>query len=518
MYQGQGAGARAITAQDCTAVERADDDDDGGGGGDGDGGGTNPGGGADPNPNCTENPEDIRCDPCEVNPKGPGCGTGEVTFCEGEVDPETQECVEVAFSRRPGGSTTGTATVTKEVVSSTENYTLTLSSTSTVRLWLTGLTMDFDCKVAVGSAGGGSPPPSAANGGSATCTNRGGSRDDSWSGTLKAGSYTVTVYPYVKGSGNYTLTVSATYTPATKAPEPQPPAARTLPFTVSETSVSGDQTYDFRLTASTSVSVSLTGMNRDIDCRVGSSACTNRGGTQNDSWSGTLGAGTHSVTVYPYGGGSGSYTLKVTGTGTATTPPAPPRARPSAPRLTGAVAGRTHRLSWTEPTGGGITRYQLQTRASAAHAWRFTDAGSPSPSSSLGPGVKAWSVVTPWTLVRRYRVRARNAVGDGAWSNVVGLTTPSAPVPLTMPEIPDFPGLPSAGVVNTPFPSASGGTAPYTYTLTGLPPGISFAASTRLASGTLPTVRTATTYRITYSATDRTGRSGSVTFTATVVP
>ena len=87
-----------------------------------------------------------------------------------------------------------------------------------------------------------------------------------------------------------------------------------------------------------------------------------------------------------------------------------------------------------------------------------------------------------------------------------------------MPAIPDFPGLPSAGVVNTPFPAASGGTAPYTYTLTGLPPGISFAASTRLASGTLPTVRTATTYRITYSATDSTGRSGSVAFTATVVP
>ena len=88
---------------------------------------------------------------------------------------------------------------------------------------------------------------------------------------------------------------------------------------------------------------------------------------------------------------------------------------------------------------------------------------------------------------------------------------------LSLPGIPNF-RLPSAGVVNTVFPAATGGAAPYTYALSGQPPGISFAAGTRIASGTLPTVATETTYTVTYSVTDGAGASASVSFTATVVP
>ncbi len=126
---------------------------------------------------------------------------------------------------------------------------------------------------------------------------------------------------------------------------------------------------------------------------------------------------------------------------------------------------------------------------------------------------------TPWTLVRQYQVRATNAVGDGAWSNVVELTTPpaAAPPPLSVPGIPDF-RLPSGGSVNTVFPAATGGSAPYAYSVSGLPPGITFYSSTRGASGTLPTVSTETTYTITYSVTDSAGASDAVTFTATVRP
>ena len=43
-----------------------------------------------------------------------------------------------------------------------------------------------------------------------------------------------------------------------------------LPFTESESGVSGEKSYRFRLDSRTEVSVSLTGMNRDIDCRVNS--------------------------------------------------------------------------------------------------------------------------------------------------------------------------------------------------------------------------------------------------------
>ncbi|MCY3969194.1 MAG: hypothetical protein OXG74_04645 [Acidobacteria bacterium] len=129
-----------------------------------------------------------------------------------------------------------------------------------------------------------------------------------------------------------------------------------------------------------------------------------------------------------------------------------------------------------------------------------------------------WSVVTPWTLVRHYRVRATNAVGDGAWSNVVELTTPPAPPPpLSVPGIPNF-RLSSGRSVNTVFPAATGGTAPYVYSVSGLPPGITFVASTRRASGRLPTVRTETDYTVTYTATDSASASDSVSLVATVVP
>jgi len=79
-----------------------------------------------------------------------------------------------------------------------------------------------------------------------------------------------------------------------------------------ETGISSQQSYSFTLRSSSRVSVSLTGLTRDFDCRVKYSYCTNNWGSEDDSWSGTLGAGTHTVIVYPYGGGGpGDYTLTV---------------------------------------------------------------------------------------------------------------------------------------------------------------------------------------------------------------
>ncbi len=491
-------------------------------------------------------------------------------------------------------------TVSETAVGGDRVFRFALKSKSKVKLSLTGMDRDMDCRV-----------------NTARCSNRGGTEDDSWNGTLEAGVHAVTVYPYGGGTGAYKLSVEAegVSTPPPAAPvlsgevsgrkqtlnwtaptsgspltryqlqlresqdwyftssgSPSPSssidpkvtswsvttragmvlryrvratnaggdgawsnvleltsasATRTLPFTVFETDVPGEQAYAFVLSSETKVEVSVTGMSRDMDCRVGSSDCTNRGGTLDDSWSGTLAAGTHTVTVYPYGGGSGSYTLKAAAAGGTTTsppPPPPPAEPPAAPGLSGAVAGRTQTLSWQPPSSASaITRYQLETRASAAYSWRFTTAGSPSPSSSIGASARSWSVTTAAGLVRQYRLRATSSHGDGAWSNVVTLTTPAAPPPpppvspLSVPAIPNF-RLPSAGVVNTVFPAASGGTPPYRYGLSGLPPGITFFPSTRRASGTLPTVRRNTTYRVTYTATDSAGASDSVTFTATVVP
>ncbi len=90
-------------------------------------------------------------------------------------------------------------------------------------------------------------------------------------------------------------------------------------------------------------------------------------------------------------------------------------------------------------------------------------------------------------------------------------------IPLSLPDIPNF-RAPSRGVVNTLFPAATGGRPPYSYSVTGLPAGISFSSSTRVARGTLPTVLVDTTYRITYSVRDSRSATASVTFTTVVTP
>ena len=176
---------------------------------------------------------------------------------------------------------------------------LTLSHRVEVTVELTGMTTDFDCTVSGNR-----------------CTNRGGTRDDSWSGTLDAGDHKIVVYPYGGGSGDYTLTVSA-QTPSTGGSTGTTTQVTTL-VDASETNVSTSQTYNFTLTAGAEVDVALTDLTIDFDCRVGTSRCTNRWGTLDDSWSDNLAEGDHSVVVYPYDDGPGDYSLTVTATETVT--------------------------------------------------------------------------------------------------------------------------------------------------------------------------------------------------------
>ncbi|MDE2691960.1 MAG: hypothetical protein OXI49_15750 [Acidobacteriota bacterium] len=159
------------------------------------------------------------------------------------------------------------------------------------------MTTDFDCTVSGNR-----------------CTNRGSTRDDSWTGTLDAGEHKIVVYPYGGGSGNYTLTISAG-APSTGGGTGRRTQVTTL-VDVSRTGVSTSQTQSFTLSGPADVDVALTGLTIDFDCRVGSSRCTNRWGSQDDSWSGDLDQGNHSVVVYPYDPGPGDYSLTVTATET----------------------------------------------------------------------------------------------------------------------------------------------------------------------------------------------------------
>ena len=113
-----------------------------------------------------------------------------------------------------------------------------------------------------------------------------------------------------------------------------------------------------------------------------------------------------------------------------------------------------------------------------------------------------------------YRVRAVNDIGVGP----AGSTADPMAGALPFTPASQDPISVVAGTAMTPMqlPTATGGTAPYTYTATGLPTGLSVASATGMLSGTPTTAAAAAT--VTYTATDSASpaATGSLMFTITV--
>ena len=124
------------------------------------------------------------------------------------------------------------------------------------------------------------------------------------------------------------------------------------------------------------------------------------------------------------------------------------------------------------------------------------------------------SVIKAAELIDTVTLQITDVSGQITWATffVDVASLPPPPLTFTPNEI-----APQTFIVGTPvnltLPSATGGTVPYTYTLSSIPAGLQFDTATRVLSGTPTTAGTTTA---TYTATDAANVSASLTFTITV--
>ena len=140
--------------------------------------------------------------------------------------------------------------------------------------------------------------------------------------------------------------------------------------------------------------------------------------------------------------------------------------------------------------------------------------GTVNPSSATtGANGEAETRLTLGSAAGTYTVTAR---ASGITQPVTFTATATAPDPLAFSPstIADQTFTVGSTIQPLRLPVATGGTAPYTYSLSPIPAGLSFNTATRILSGTPTTAATATS--IIYTARDAAGRSASLTFTITV--
>ena len=198
---------------------------------------------------------------------------------------------------------------------------------------------------------------------------------------------------------------------------------------------------------------------------------------------------------------------------------------PDGNTLASGSRGDTVRL-WDVATGTLINTFTGHTKGVFSVA--FSPDGNTLASGSQDDTVRLWDVATG-TLINTltghtntiYSVAFSpdgNTLASGDLDGIVllwGQTPTPAPITFT-PNTFDDQTFIVGTLVNITLPEATGGTPPYTYTLTAqVPAGLSFDETTRILSGTPTTATPATS--ATYTATDTTGASASLTFSIEVI-
>ena len=183
---------------------------------------------------------------------------------------------------------------------------------------------------------------------------------------------------------------------------------------------------------------------------------------------------------------------------------------PNAPSITSisAPSSSSISLSWSLPSGpAAITGYDVQYRETGTTSWSSWSHSGTSRSATI-TGLDA-------STEHDVQVQAQNASGSSAWSATGMATTDEADV------APDFGTqtisnrsfVEDSAITAFALPAATGGNGTLTYSVSGLPAGLSFTASTRQVSGTPTAVGSSS---VTYTATDADGDTATLTFDITV--
>ncbi len=180
---------------------------------------------------------------------------------------------------------------------------------------------------------------------------------------------------------------------------------------------------------------------------------------------------------------------------------------PAAPTF-GTITSTSLVVNWQAPanTGPAITDYDVQYRETGTTSW----------SSWSHSGTGRTTTITDLAANTQYQVQvlAQNADGESAWSETSTVTTAADLTPsFGSSTISDKSFSEDEAITAFTLPEATSGNTPLTYSVSSLPAGLSFTASSRQISGT-PT--TAGNTVITYTVTDADGDTDTLDFTITV--